>query len=241
MAANATRIQYAFSDARDSRGWDARVRRVNWTFDGELSAIAIDAWTLEETADALVLRWSVPQDRAGASFRIWREEVGLVEPGAVPGPDAVPIVMESIGPVSPGGTDYIHHDLTAERGRRLAYWIQDGAGEFAGPWLGMRGGPADRPRLRVLGNPFVTSARLVWSAPSGTQVDISIYDAAGRRIRDLPANPPSAVVSPSMMRGEVVWDGRDQQGRSVPGGVYWARQITRPHGDEQSVRLLRLR
>ena len=46
---------------------------------------------------------------------------------------------------------------------------------------------------------------------------LEIFDARGRRVRDLvDANLPAG-------RQEFVWDGRDDGGRSLPSGTYFAR------------------
>jgi hypothetical protein len=47
------------------------------------------------------------------------------------------------------------------------------------------------------------------------QVDVSLYDAAGRRIRTL----ESGTFAPGFHT--TTWDGRDGEGRRVPGGLYF--------------------
>jgi flagellar hook assembly protein FlgD len=59
--------------------------------------------------------------------------------------------------------------------------------------------------------------------PTTANVDLAIYDAAGRQVAsllhgELPAG-----------RRSVTWDGRDASGRTVASGLYFARLIT-PHG-----------
>ena len=48
----------------------------------------------------------------------------------------------------------------------------------------------------------------------GADVELSIYDTAGRCVREYPIAGTSGVVE---------WDGRSTSGRPVPSGVYWAR------------------
>jgi hypothetical protein len=67
-------------------------------------------------------------------------------------------------------------------------------------------------------NPFRESTSIAYSVPnSGGHVDIRIYDVAGREVRTL--------VSEDMAAGSgvAVWDGLDNEGRSVATGVYFAR------------------
>ncbi len=63
-------------------------------------------------------------------------------------------------------------------------------------------------------NPFNPATRLQFHLPEAGRVDLAVFDAAGRRIRTL--------VSGTRGRGEfeVVWDGRDDRGRTQSGGVY---------------------
>jgi hypothetical protein len=240
VAANGNRIQYAFSDSREMRGYDARVRRVDWTFDGAYSAIALAGASLEERPNALILRWSVPLDRAGALYSVWRAPDDGNAAGNEPGPDAQRIGSGPVGPAQSGGAEYEFADTSVEVGRRFAYWIEDTDGEFAGPWSGVRGAPPSDAALRSLGNPFLFATRLAWCAPLGTRVDLSVHDAAGRRVRELLSGLPVSSSGTDAGGGEVLWDGRDESGRAVPAGVYWARLRVRP-GGERSIRLLRLR
>lgn len=74
-------------------------------------------------------------------------------------------------------------------------------------------------------NPFGTSTRIVVTVPSGgdARVSLDVFDARGRRVRSLVQD---RVVSGSLA---VAWDARDDQGRSVPSGVYFCR-LTTPTG-----------
>jgi hypothetical protein len=235
VAADIGRIRYAFADNRDRRGWDVRVRTVGWTFNGGLTPVAVTAWTIVDDEDSLLLRWSVPQDHAGTLYRVWREE-GDVIPGADrPGSGALLVADEPVGPLVPGQADYEFRDRSADRGSVYLYWIEDGEGEFAGPWAGSRSGPKLALDLRAIDNPFREWVRLAWSLPRAGQSELAIYDLSGRLVRTL---------LPSRRRasggGDAVWDGRDETGRDLPSGVYWARLRLDPSG-ERSVKLLRLR
>jgi hypothetical protein len=88
----------------------------------------------------------------------------------------------------------------------------------------------DAPRARVAleqnaPNPFGASTRIVVRAAAGAEarVALDVFDARGRRVRSLLQN---RFVSGSL---DVVWDGRDDHGRSVPSGVYFCR-LTTPEG-----------
>jgi hypothetical protein len=53
------------------------------------------------------------------------------------------------------------------------------------------------------------------AAAGGGRAEIAVHDVRGRRVRVLAAGPEAT--------GLVTWDGRDQAGRRVPDGVYFAR------------------
>jgi flagellar hook assembly protein FlgD len=52
------------------------------------------------------------------------------------------------------------------------------------------------------------------AAPAAAQF-IRLYDLQGRRVRELPLGSAGA--------GVAQWDGRDEDGRPVPAGIYFAR------------------
>jgi len=66
-------------------------------------------------------------------------------------------------------------------------------------------------------NPFATSTLITYALPSPGPVDISVFDAAGRRVRTLVAGPTEAGVY------SVRWDGRDAGGSRLAAGVYFVR------------------
>src|SRR5262249_24002447 len=72
-------------------------------------------------------------------------------------------------------------------------------------------------------NPSSAATRLELSLPSATSVDLSVYDAHGRRVATLLHADLSAG------RRSVQWDGREADGRRVRAGVYFARLVT-PQG-----------
>lgn len=80
-------------------------------------------------------------------------------------------------------------------------------------------GPAQTPEvpLIVRPNPFTTTTRLACAAKTDRPVDAALFDVTGRRVRTLQLHRPSGGLH------EVVWDGRDDRGRSVPSGVYILR------------------
>ncbi|HTM57761.1 MAG TPA: FlgD immunoglobulin-like domain containing protein [Candidatus Udaeobacter sp.] len=80
----------------------------------------------------------------------------------------------------------------------------------------------DMPELsisRISPNPAVSQATIAYELDAVTSqpVSIGVYDLAGRHVRDLFVG----VQAPGLY--VLQWDGRDDSGRSVPGGVYFVR------------------
>jgi hypothetical protein len=73
--------------------------------------------------------------------------------------------------------------------------------------------------------PAGASVRLSMSGPSAAR-EITLYDAAGRRVRSL-----------ALSSGSAIWDGRNSRGEPVASGVYWARISAAPSSAERLVLL----
>lgn len=83
-------------------------------------------------------------------------------------------------------------------------------------------GPARVARLALAPaspNPAGRSTVLRFSCAAGQHVNLSIYDAAGRRVRTLLDGLPRG----GEIEHAVSWDGRDGAGLRVPAGLYFAR------------------
>ncbi len=71
--------------------------------------------------------------------------------------------------------------------------------------------------IRAFPNPFNPRTTLAFDLPSSQTVLLTIHDVRGRHVTELFNGRAEAG------HHEVVWTGRDEKGRSVPGGVYFAR------------------
>jgi len=73
-------------------------------------------------------------------------------------------------------------------------------------------------RLCVSPNPVWESARIGYALPAGCRdAELALYDVAGRRVKTLAS--PGALTG----AGSRIWDGRDEAGRPVATGIYFAR------------------
>lgn len=77
-----------------------------------------------------------------------------------------------------------------------------------------------RRLLSVSPNPAARSVEIRYVVPASSELDLSVYDPAGRRVRTLHAGSQTA--------GEHVttWNGTDESGRPVPAGVFFTRLRT---------------
>ncbi|MBK8230671.1 MAG: T9SS type A sorting domain-containing protein [Candidatus Eisenbacteria bacterium] len=71
-------------------------------------------------------------------------------------------------------------------------------------------------------NPVADATTLAFQLPEARHVRIEVYDASGRMVRSMADELVAAG------RGQRVWDGRDQAGVRVPGGVYFMRVSALP-------------
>ncbi|MFO7608467.1 MAG: FlgD immunoglobulin-like domain containing protein [Candidatus Krumholzibacteriia bacterium] len=83
----------------------------------------------------------------------------------------------------------------------------------------MAGVPAAVPvALAVTPNPFNPRTELRFTLDREQAVTVAVFDLAGRRVRTL-ADGRVLAAGPQTL----AWDGRDEQGRAAPSGVYLAR------------------
>jgi hypothetical protein len=74
----------------------------------------------------------------------------------------------------------------------------------------------EAPTITMYPNPFIASAMVTFAVDGTDADDLLIYDAFGREIR--------SISGASRTRDGIVfsWNGRDERGSPVPGGVYYA-------------------
>jgi len=109
----------------------------------------------------------------------------------------------------------INHDLEAGDVDLTRYLFQD-LGWFEGATDAVRG-PAVTRLVGNAPNPFNPTTTIYFDLALAGDVDLTLYDLAGRRVKQLAHGPMNA--GPHGLR----WDGTDSRGRSVAAGVYVAR------------------
>jgi hypothetical protein len=98
---------------------------------------------------------------------------------------------------------------------------------------GDRGAPQTMVLEAAKPNPFAVSAILHYGLPTAQAAQLVVYDASGRAVRTLARGTAAAGYY------AVEWNGRDEAGRAMPAGVYFARLQTTDRSLTQ--RLLRIR
>ncbi len=95
------------------------------------------------------------------------------------------------------------------------------------------GAPAATRLLAAQPNPFRRDTRLGFRLASEEPVAVGVYDISGRLVRELLAGTLAAG------EHQVMWDGRDDRGVPVAGGVYYARLMSKVATQSRTVILLR--
>jgi pimeloyl-ACP methyl ester carboxylesterase len=90
-----------------------------------------------------------------------------------------------------------------------------------------------RPRLEVFPNPFSMETTLKFTLAARVQVELGIFDVAGRQVRILRSGELDAGTHTA------TWDGRNASGTRVASGVYFARM--RAGAGERTERLIVVR
>lgn len=171
------------------------------------------AFEAHDAGDHIRLRWELHLEGETEQFRLQRGETG--DPR-----NSLPLTAA----IHEGPGDYSYEDREALPGREYWYWLAmlDAAGDvgrYLGPARGMLAGPTPPPAslLRNFPNPFNPRTTLRFETPEPGRVDLAVYDLRGRLLRHLAAEELDAGVH------ERIWDGRDDAGRELPSGSYFAR------------------
>lgn len=156
------------------------------------------SWKLEDTAGWLV---SAAPSANGSAFVAAGGGTGVTGQFALPAncsPASTVVRFITGDPAIPGAADTCEVQLDCGL-------------------LDAGGAPADLAFAAPQPNPSTGRVQFRFTLPSAGRADLVVYGADGRRVRALfrgesPAGPHA-----------VTWDGRDDGGRRVPPGAYWAR------------------
>jgi flagellar hook assembly protein FlgD len=82
-------------------------------------------------------------------------------------------------------------------------------------------------------NPFNGQTTIAYKLPQAASVELTIYNMAGQRIKNVVDKKQSAG------RHQVFWDGTDEDGRRVGSGVFFCRLSTDIQGQTRRMVLIR--
>ncbi len=226
--ANDLFLQRFGADAQPAAGWPVGGYRV--TFDGDF-----EQTTLMTT------------DGDGGAYLLWTTGNSLKAQRRLPN-GTFPAGWPSGGVLLASGIDGLAfpRSVPASAGTMLASWATASAsGEdrdsrillvrgdgLVGTTVEAGAPPASRLALSAVPNPAVGATRLGFDLPAASDVELSVFDLAGRMVwarheRGMPAGA-----------AQWAWSGRDARGVEVPRGLYFARLLT--NRGESRLSLVRL-
>lgn len=96
-----------------------------------------------------------------------------------------------------------------------------------------KGAVSSLPFLNLYPNPFFKFAEIRYTVPEGGNVQVSIYDATGRKLNTL--------IDAGLPRGsyKVMWHGTDSSNRIVPAGTYYCTVTVDEKQVSESIILLK--
>jgi sugar lactone lactonase YvrE len=187
----------------------------------------------DSTGEGIRLRWRAGADESGAQWLVFRRvAAGPGDPG-----DAAPEGYDPVGGDHDfrGAGPHEYVDRGVEGGRWYVYLVArvtpSGVVDYSAPLLAHApGGVVRLELLAAVPSPFSGRTNFAFLVPApGGQVRLAVFDVVGRRVRVLCDGPAAAG------RHTSGWDGRDDAGRRLASGVYFARLSL---GDESRSRRL---
>ncbi|MBK8230014.1 MAG: DUF11 domain-containing protein [Candidatus Eisenbacteria bacterium] len=189
--------------------------------------------TAEPAAEGVALRWEVPLDAPGVRVLVFRRALSDPDEALGEVPDGFALIAS--GPALDGVGSHEYVDRDVEPGRWYAYALalagDDGSVEYTLPTLVQA--PTTALRLTLYPpspRPFRDLCTLRFALPRAGSVRVELFDVGGRRVRALARGSYAAGVH------ALSWDGRDDEGRRLGSGVYFAR-LSAP-GGERNARLV---
>jgi hypothetical protein len=180
--------------------------------DGTVSAVGYGSTFLLDSPQAASIA-SVVLMRPGSVTHAFNQEQRYVPlEFEAYGGDWLRITTPANGNLAPAGY-YMLFIVNADSVPSVANWNQVGTGTE------LTAVPDVAPLIELSArpNPLDASTRIHFGLPVSSQVDVSLFDVAGRKVRALHAGRLAAGFH------ELIWDARSDAGREVATGFYFAR------------------
>lgn len=174
--------------------------------------VELSSFSAHVDGQAVDLRWNINMALNLYGFEIQRssdkenfQQIGFVQASKSNGTFAAYTFLDD---KIQSGAEYTY---------RLKIVDLDGSMTFSAPLTARAAHPISIRLLANYPNPFNPSTRINFELPSEQNVQIQIYDQQGREIRSL--------VHQTMGAGyhEVVWNGLNDDGRTIPSGIYFCK------------------
>ena len=183
--------------------------RITWMIKVPVELSSFSAAMVE--GQRVLLNWKTASEQNNIGFNVLRSrtESGKYEQ----------INAELIPPRLDG--DYEFADATVDAGSKYFYKLQsldrDGQMQLHGPIQITIALPQQYVLEQNYPNPFNPSTHIRFELPKAAIVTLSIYNSLGQEVRRLvSAQKPAGYHT-------IVWNGKDQQGRPAPSGIYHYR------------------
>ncbi|MBN2356399.1 S8 family serine peptidase [candidate division KSB1 bacterium] len=175
--------------------------------------VELNRFEATDTGRCVLLKWTTQSEDENLGFHLYRSE------------GATDNFVQITGSLIPGaGTTqnvhhYIYEDYGVDKGKRYYYKLMDvnyrGRVTYHGPIAVAVAPPEVFALQQNYPNPFNPSTRIAFSLPRNARTSLIVYNLQGQVIRTLFNQPMTSG------RHEWVWDGRDDEGRQVPSGMYF--------------------
>jgi hypothetical protein len=183
---------------------------------GPVIPVYLSGFEAHVLSEGVKLSWQTNTGISYLGFDVYRQEIGPLPA------DEIRLTTTMLPPNPDGAWEFV--DATAEAGReylyRLGGWLNNGSQEFSDP-LYVRMQEGDVPAALWLGapspNPASHSATIRYAIPDARPTRLAIFAVDGGRVRLLREGPRAAGFYAE------VWNGRDDDGRTLPAGVYFIR------------------
>ncbi len=191
----------------------------NWIYKLDIGAIGIEEVSFSATSESsyIKLQWRLKMENSCFEYIILKksikEEIGYNEITRIPGTGS-----------SPSPQTYSYKDEDVEPGMRYYYKLgvvkENGSTRWYGPvsatFTGTKG------YLKISPNPFRERVEIRYSrGQRAKSIELKIYDLSGRLVKNL-----SLGTGHLALGTEVIWDGKDNTGKRVPGGIYLVKMNT---------------
>jgi hypothetical protein len=183
--------------------------RVNWLIKVPVELSSFSAAVVEN--QRVLLSWKTEAEQDNAGFNVLRSAAKL---GKYEKLNAKLIPARRDG-------DYEFIDYRVDAGGKYYYKLESvdvaGRTQLHGPVMVEMSAPQSFELSQNYPNPFNPSTNIRFELPKAALVTLSVYNSLGQEVRRLVnAQKPAGYHT-------IVWNGRDQQGKPVPSGIYHYR------------------